>query len=177
MKKFKREDLRETFERQMYKFAAAHTLDLATKSFSVPIDGPADLASWIGVVMLASITHNTVGTSIYISDEKGITHLTISSGSIQVHAEDYAEVVGEDGLYRNCFGIVTCPLYPEPFGRYSNDVCVVMSRMKDFTNMSSVDRRKVRRACNMVYRDHGVVITDLEEDKQPEGLWIPQYSI
>ena len=92
-----------------------------------------------------------------------------------MHPEDFTAVVGEGNDRRNCFGIVTCPLYPKDFGRYSEKITITLSRMKDFTALPSEQRRKIRYDCNRIYQAHGVWIQNLEEDKQPDGVWIPEY--
>lgn len=73
----------------------------------------------------------------------------------------------------NLFSIVRCPLYPKTFGRYSEDLQIVLSREADFTSLPTEVRRKIRFDSNAELQRHGVKINELTEDKQPDGLWIP----
>ena len=126
-------------------------------------------------MMCSAILLGHRSPSLKIVDEGHNSLLSISPGSISVHPEDFEQYTGPGNDRRNCFGIVTNPFYPKSFGRYTDDIQIVMSRMKDFTVLSSEQRRKVREKCNSVYKAHGVKINDVEEDKQPDGVWIPEY--
>lgn len=74
---------------------------------------------------------------------------------------------------KNLFSIVRCPLYPKSFGRYSDELQIVLSREADFTSLPTDARRKIRSDSNTELQRHGVKIAVLAGDKQPDGLWIP----
>ncbi len=74
---------------------------------------------------------------------------------------------------KNLFSIVRCPLYPKTFGRFSNGLQIVLSREADFTSLPTDVRRKIRSDSNTELARHGIKIKDQAEDKQPDGLWIP----
>lgn len=171
-----KEELRSIFEKEQYKFGGAHFLTKAVESCSMQVESVYDLKEWIITLTTYQLLRGVYNPSIHIDDGSGNVYLSINLGSVTFHPEDFESIVGEGNDCRNCFGIVTSPFYPKPFGRYSEDVTVVMSRMKDFTALSSEDRRKVRYKSNSVYANHGVKIDDLYEDKQPDGLWIPEYA-
>lgn len=157
-----------------YKFFTAYSFLKAMKSCGVEATGFEKVEEWITVIMHQVIDQGTRNPEITIIDEDKQKLLTIRLDCIGFHPEDYIEYVGEGNDRRNCFGIITCPLYPENFWRYSEDVMIVLSRMKDFTDLSSEQRRKIREKCNSIYLDGGVDIQDVLEDKQPSGLWIPE---
>ena len=167
-----KEELEALFKQMRYKFAAAHLLSNSMHSFGVPAKSVIDIAAWIQSVMIYGLL-NGLGQMIRIKDDQGTVYLSISLGSATFHPEDYPQIMGEGNDCRNVFGIVTCPFYPESFGRYSKDIVIVMSRVKDFTELESKHRRNIRYKANSVHQQHGVVIKDLYEDKQPDGVWIP----
>jgi hypothetical protein len=74
---------------------------------------------------------------------------------------------------KNLFSIVRCPLYPKSFGRYNDNLQIVLSREADFTTLPTDVRRKIRSSSNSILARHGIKILDQAEDKQPDGLWIP----
>ncbi len=175
MRKHTKEELKPVFKKELYKFATAHTLSELLKKLEFPLNNTADIASWVLSCMFGGVLEGKRNTHLFIADDEGNNLLTIAPGSIHFYPENYEEYTGPGKANRNCFGVVMSPFYPEAFGRYSDDIQIVMSRMKDFTALPSEQRRKIREKSNQIYRDHGVRIDDIEEDKQPEGVWIPDY--
>lgn len=170
---FETQDFQRMANETQYKFFTAYYFAQAAASCEFTLKDFESLESWITFVMNMAIRNGAKIPSVDIKGHENETLLRISSDSIAFYPEDYVEYVGEGNDRRNCFGIVTCPLYPENFWRYSENVVIVLSRMKDFTNLSSEQRRKIREKCNSIYLDGGVDIQDILEDKQPSGLWIP----
>lgn len=167
-------ELEEMAKSMAYKFFTAYNFSKAIKSCGIEVTGFEKVEEWITIIMHQVIEQGARNPEITIIDEYKQKLLTIRLDSIGFYPEDYIEYVGEGNDRRNCFGIVTCPLYPENFWRYSKDVIIVLSRMKDFTDLSSEQRRKIREKCNSIYLEAGVDIQDILEDKQPNGLWIPE---
>ncbi len=174
MEAFTKEMLKPVFDAMPYKFATALFLNQSVKSCGMSITDLFQLENWLMMTMLIAQEKGAKNPTISIRDDEGAEYMIIRLDCIEFHPEKFPEIVGKGNDRRNCFGIVTCPLYPEAFGRYSEDVTVVMSRMKDFINLQSEDRRKIRYKFNSIYQNHGVKIEDLFEDKQPNGLWIPE---
>ena len=77
---------------------------------------------------------------------------------------------------KNMFGIVTCPFYPKEFGRYSKDIRIFITRHADFASMNKNARREIRHHSNSILENAGIDIKDLFEDKQPDGLWLPEFK-
>ena len=160
-----------------YKVTVMKQMYSIMKHHGFAMDSMESVASWIEECLVATILNGAKNPTLQIADENKTVFLTLSPGSITLHPEDFSDVVGVGNDRRNCFGIVTCPLYPEKFGRYSDNVTITLSRMKDFTALPSEQRRKIRHDCNSIYQAHGVRIENLEEDKQPDGVWIPEYVV
>lgn len=78
---------------------------------------------------------------------------------------------------RNCFHIVKAPFYPSDFGRWSEDVEIVLSREADINALSAETRKKVRTQANRVHKRHGVSIRSVAQDKQETGVWIPDFKV
>ena len=76
---------------------------------------------------------------------------------------------------RNCFHIVKAPLYPYSFGRWSEEVEIVLSREADINALSAETRKKIRAQANRVHKHHGVKIRSVAQDKQATGVWVPKY--
>lgn len=171
-----KEELFPEFEKNTYKFITAHLLQQVMLSQGYQTEGISGLAEWIGTIMLTAMVNGVKSPQFYLDDESRKRYLTVSLGSVTLHPEDFEEITGPGKNNRNCFGIVTCPFYPQEFGRYHETIQIVMSRMGDFFILPSEQRRKIRQKCNGVYQQHGIVINNLEEDKQSDGLWIPEYA-
>jgi hypothetical protein len=99
--------------------------------------------------------------------------LTMEPASIRFHLD--REFPDDPKTNKNCFSIVKCPLYPREFGRFSEDVEIVISREADFAPLNHEFRKRIRVRSNTVLRAHGVHIRSLEDDIQPIGLWIPEF--
>jgi predicted small metal-binding protein len=73
---------------------------------------------------------------------------------------------------KDTFNIVTTPFYPESTPRFSKDVCIIMTKQRDFNKVSLKEREKIRKSANQAYRDAGINISLSE--MLPGGLWIPE---
>lgn len=173
-REFDSSELRNLANAMKYKFFTAYYFSLAMQSCGFGAISFEKVEEWISFVMSQEIQKGKENPQIMIQDELKQKLLTIRLDSIDFHPEEYVEFVGDGNDRRNCFGIVTCPLYPGDFWRHSHDVVIVLSRMKDFLNLTSEERRKIRSKCNSIYRNGGVEIEDVAEDKQSNGLWIPK---
>ncbi len=171
---FGRENLKKLAADIPYKFFTAHYFAKVMDYHGVKMTSFEKLEEWICFVMLNIINSGIKNPQINILDETRQVLLTMRLDCIEFHPENFAEFTGEGNDRRNCFGIVTCPLYPKDFWRYSEDIVVVLSRMKDFTSLEIKDRKKIRQKCNSIYQQHGVPIENIFDDKQPNGLWIPE---
>lgn len=172
---YSKEVLQPIFEKTQYKFATANLVSKVIGGHGFSLKNMSDVAMWLQVMMLHAMMHGVKNPHFYFDDDKALRYLTIAPGSIIFHPEDYEEITGPGKNNRNCFGVVLNPFYPKEFGRYSETIQIVISRMSDFTSLPVEQRRKIRYKCNLVYQQHGVKIDNLEEDKQPEGVWIPEY--
>jgi len=160
-------------------FAASVGLMDALRFGGVPQPkGLTELATWfevmLGETMKTSL--HTPQLKMFAEDDAGEKHtvLTISPSSVVVHAE--RRHLNDPASNKNCFGVVKGPFYPKAFGRYSEDVEIVVSREADFGALSSETRRMIRHRSNEVLQAHGVHIPDLDETKQETGVWVPEYS-
>lgn len=74
------------------------------------------------------------------------------------------------------FTIVTTPYYEEEWGRYSEEVTLVMTRMKDFLRIPEMARKRIRWDSNTVLQASGIPIMNLQQDMQPGWLRIPEHD-
>lgn len=136
-----------------------------------------EMSIWIEANFEFALQHGMKVPHLYLwqpTPEGGrIDIVTITPSSLVLHAD---RVHMEDPhLNRNCFSIVKTPFYPKGFGRYSEDIEIVLSREADFAKLSPKVRKQIRTRSNEVLQAHGVKVTDLEGDKQETGVWIPEY--
>jgi hypothetical protein len=140
----------------------------------------ADIADWIETEMRSARDKGTKDPDLTVFGPTLIRGKGPSVALLQINASSAS--VLSDRIYepenphrnRNTFSIVKAPFYPKPFGRYSDGVEIVVSREADFAALSQDIRLRIRRQSNLVLRSKGVKIKDLDEDKQPLGVWIPK---
>ncbi len=170
-----RESIQPLYEKTPYKFATANYLSKVVNGHGFELNKMEDITSWIEFTILQAMMEGAKSPGLMIEDENHITFLTIAPGSITLHPEEHEEITGPGNNNKNCFGIVLNPFYPKEFARYSENIQIVLSRMKDFFSISLEQRQKIRYKANLVYKEHGVKIKNLLEDQQPAGVWIPEY--
>lgn len=89
---------------------------------------------------------------------------------LQKHSQ--SDNLKEDGS----FGFFTTPFYPESFWRYSNDINLVMTRVRDLNNLPDRVIRKIILSSNTILKENWVDIKNVETDTHSPGLWIPEYK-
>ena len=133
-----------------------------------------DQAMWIEtlfrVEMHKGLANPTEDMSVTVTD-KPVPVIRLQPSSVMFYLD--REHPKDRATNKNCFSIVKCPFYPIGFGRYSEEVEIVVSREADFANLADELRKTIRVRANTVLRKHGVQIGNLESDVQPLGLWIP----
>ncbi len=181
IKQHTKEEMVAFYEKAKYKLVITQKIEeLGIDCFKHSINEFKDLMTLVEVLLLTSkvkgaMNNPKVGILYETTDGNASEIAEISLSSITLQPEwnkDYVDPKNN----QNCFGIVTTPFYPKEFARYSDDITIVMSRMVDFFTVSSEQRKKIRHKVNSVYQAYGVPIIDLENDKQPDGLWIPEFT-
>ncbi len=181
MKQYAKEEIIAFYKNAKYKLVIAQKIEeLGIDCFNHSINNFKDLMTLVQVMILmpkmeAAIRNPKIGILYETTDGNASEIAEISLSSITLQPEWNTDYVDPKNN-QNCFGIVTTPFYPKEFARYSADITIVMSRMVDFFTVSSEQRKKIRHKVNSVYQAYGVPIIDLENDKQPDGLWIPEFT-
>ena len=102
----------------------------------------------------------------------GIEVLTINESGIRIHMPE--DRWKDRRLNPNTFVIVRSPLYPRAFGRYNDDVEIVITREADVASLSEETRRTIGRRANEVYASYGVRVED--GHSPPLGVWVPEFK-
>ncbi len=143
-------------------------------------EGPADLARWIATCMGEAQKQHAQGATMAVFGPIGSTDFTdplyhlVSYGLGQSILLSERMDVSNPKSNRNTFSIVKCPFYPREFGRYSEDVEIVVTREADINKLSGQTRQSIRLLSNQVLQNGGVRIKNPADDKQELGVWIPK---
>ncbi len=153
-------------------------LELAgiARGLDIDLNSVSDLSNWMFVVFSGLIlegAENPNFTIMFETDTKEIVSLALISSGNSIFITDRYPSVTDASSNKNCFTVVKTPFYPKGFGRYSENVELVLTREAHFASVPLESRQKIRAASNTVLKQGGVVISDVFEDKQPDGLWIP----
>lgn len=155
---------------------AAALADFMSKA-PVPIPNSVmSLAGWVNL-MLATIRnikgkHGSinVGDSVAVGNNIVVQDLLlIKHAGLTIPLEQY---LGRGNS--NLFNIVKAPFYKKSWGRYSEDIEIVISREADIDALAPKVREQIRVRSNRVLRAGGVPIRSLKEDKQSTGVWVPE---
>jgi len=142
-----------------------------------------DVASWLEKVFVSGMARGQKNPNVLIVGPYGSVdsdrrhHLLTISPSIAEFTADTLLNPADPTLNRNTFSIVKCPFYPKAFGRYSENVEIVVTRKADVAVLSDKTAVAIRTQANKVHKRHGVRIRSLANDKQETGLWVPQYRL
>ena len=132
-----------------------------------------DLAGWIAHQLIQGIKNGDKNPNLMLGIEPSKPLLLISGGG--THFEYEEQFSSNSKMNQNSFWLVRSPLYPKPFGRYSHDFEIVVTRQADFAKIPPEYRETIRKLSNTVLEHHKVFIKDNAKDTQDGGFWIPTF--
>lgn len=155
--------------------AAASFLQMLSEMGIPPPKNVSELSVLLETLFMTLMERGTKNPTImlFMAGPAGeqIFTLSITPAGVISHLE--RRDVANAAVNKNCIALVKCPFYPRAFARWSEDVEIYYSREADFTGVSPDARKRIRAHSNWVLQQHGVPIAELEGDKQPIGLWVP----
>ncbi len=173
--RFDRTQKKNEAAQRKHESAAAGSLNAALSKMKARVTDVGRLAEWISDQFAPLLLQGQGNPVLELRKRTRKGPVPTLSIDLSVAAVDVdAATASDPHRNRNVFSIVKTPFYPQAFGRYSEQVQIIVTRDADVCALSGEDQMRIRLAANLVHVQHGVVITDLGATQAPTGLWTPE---